>query len=422
MERHLLIACYYFPPYPSIGGRRTAKLARALAERGWTVHVIGAANPYPAQSRWTGETRHERIRYYPLPLRYPKPLLYPEEPGLREETLGLKLRARLAAAWYRRTQQGRIFDPTLRWEAQFTRQAELLLDQYPIRTLWVSISPHYYAWYAARIRQRRPDLHLLLDFRDPWLRMRDFGMQSMSPGQLARERAIVAETLGAADAVTGTSEFNVGEFEGLCKPGVVPEVIEHFYDPAELQPYLDAAAPPPGGVIRLVYGGTLYSDVEPALRSLSAALTRLQETDPEGYRRLRIDFYSHQRQYEGLFAAHAGQVQFMPPIGQAIFRELAASSMILILHAAHNQHIRTTKFYECLPFGKPYLYLGPAGGNYRFVREHGLGAAFDEAEPPEALAAFLSQAEAYVQAFRPGLPHELFSLGRQTDRITALIK
>ena len=46
---------------------------------------------------------------------------------------------------------------------------------------------------------------------------------------------------------------------------------------------------------------------------------------------------------------------------------------MLILLAEHNKDFKTTKFYEFLPFQKPYLYIGSLGEVSKIISEDKMG-------------------------------------------------
>ena len=54
-------------------------------------------------------------------------------------------------------------------------------------------------------------------------------------------------------------------------------------------------------------------------------------------------------------------ISIQPSIGKEIFKIISEADYVLILLADHNKDFKTTKFYEFLPFQKPYLYIGSLG-------------------------------------------------------------
>jgi hypothetical protein len=56
-----------------------------------------------------------------------------------------------------------------------------------------------------------------------------------------------------------------------------------------------------------------------------------------------------------------------------IFNVISESDFVLILLAEHNKDFKTTKFYEFLPFQKPYLYIGSLGQVAKNISEDEMG-------------------------------------------------
>jgi hypothetical protein len=62
-----------------------------------------------------------------------------------------------------------------------------------------------------------------------------------------------------------------------------------------------------------------------------------------------------------IFKSNADVVIFRKPIGNKIFKEIANAHYVIILLSEHNKNYLTSKFFEYLPYRKPYFYIGPEG-------------------------------------------------------------
>jgi hypothetical protein len=66
LSKKILLINYSFPPHPSVGGRRWAKLAKCMAEDGIQVFVINAVNTSSNNSSWIYDAIHSNIKIFPV--------------------------------------------------------------------------------------------------------------------------------------------------------------------------------------------------------------------------------------------------------------------------------------------------------------------------------------------------------------------
>jgi hypothetical protein len=410
----LLLICYRFPPFPGIGGRRWAKLAKGLAARGYELDVIAARNPHPETSLWTADVASERLRLHRLPPRYPMALLRPER------TLRGRLGFRLARAWLHLTQQGHVGDTSVRWRRQLHRTAAALIEQHDVRHVLVTGAPFRLFLYAAEIKERFPHLRLHLDYRDPWQGHPEHPLTGHDTRRERFEARIEAVAVARADVVTAPYVQMIEDLRARLDDRTTArfQVLEHFVDPDDLPA---PASPPDGDRLEIVFGGSLYRGVGPLLAELGAGLARLRETAPALYRRVRLTAYVTDGQPGDLSQQHPDVVTVAPPVApRELLRRAQAASLGLVLLLDHNRDYRTTKFHELLALRVPLLVLGPEGDVSRFVREHRVG----EALPPGRIATGLP---ALLQAVDGGatwnrdLDLTPWTLDHATDQLIALL-
>lgn len=420
-EKHILIACYFFPPYPSIGGRRTAKFCKYLARKGYVVHVIGVENPYQKESHWTKEVQHENIRLYQLPLTYPKVLLMQADYEDGNRSLLNRILYKLTTVYYQLVQKKRIYDPTFLWGKIFRKAALSIIQKHNIKDIIVSAAPYYYAYYAALLKREMPELNYIIDFRDPWLGMQNFGMQEMSASQQKHEKTLVEETIRQANFIVSPSSFVLDEFESMRQPETLRYEITHAYDSEDVNPYLTKEIRRASdNLIRLVYGGSLYSDIEPTLQKLRKILDLIRIELPEVYKRLDCSFYVNEHRYSAIFSEHKEVTSFYQPIGKEIFCKVMEADFVLIFGTEFSKNFRTTKFYEYLPFQKPYFYIGPKGDTYHFIQKHQLGLCFENNDGKEKIMSSFQHLDTYQEGFSQGIDYRDFSLERQTEKLIQL--
>ena len=358
--RHVIVLCHDFPPNSGIGGRRWGLLARGMADRGWRVHVV-KADPLPGadDSPWRDEVKHSNIEVHSLPRGYPQILLHRSRRTFQGSLVD-KIRFRLTLAWVRSVYPGTPYDISLGWEPMLLPCLKRITDTHPVQWMFATGAPWDMLRVAALHKKLNPQdaLRLWVDFRDPWLLDEPhYGMANLSPqkykGELAKARAIMDQ----ADVVSGPYQPLLDTFVEagfLLGERPRPVVLPHYYVPSDSIP---TRTLPKDGIIRIVYGGTVYSHTGPALEAMAADLELLRVRQPEIYARFRIDFYTSERSIvERIFANHP-EVRAHAGIGLAIAGEVARASWFIIL-AYNKKNYPTTKYYEFQPLGTPYLHVG----------------------------------------------------------------
>jgi hypothetical protein len=423
MDKNILVASYYFPPYPGIGGRRMAKFCKYLVQKGYTIHIIKVENPHAENSQWLKDIDHPNIKLYSLPLSYPKVLMMAPDYQKKKSTLAGRINYRFTRLYYSSIQKKRIYDLTFRWKEQFTALAESLIKKYSIKNFIVSVSPYYYAYYAALIKKRHPELNLIIDFRDPWLTVPDYGLQSMSPRQKKNEHRIISEVIASADYLISPSIFVLDEFKPFRKNWDHFMEIPHAYDWDDIKTHVNKIpdASEQSQKMKFIYPGTLYTDILPSLLKLNEVLNYLKVNHPAVYANLEFDFYVNEIGYKENFLEHSC-VRFHKPIGEKIYEKVRTSTIVLILYADHNKNYRTTKFYEFLPFQKKYLFIGPKGDTYHFIEKYQLGNSFEDNVSVERMADYFLKMNEGGSVYLPLIDYNSFSFSKQTDRLIGLFK
>jgi len=421
MSKKLLIACYFFPPCPSIGGRRSAKFAKYLAKQGDEIHVIQAVNPFSNISPWLKDIENEKkIQRHELPLRYPVEFVIPPK------SLFGKIRYRLYTQFFNLfyAKKNR-YDYTIFWEQQYLKMAESLITKHGITNILISGPPFYYAHQTIKLKDKFPNLNIIVDFRDPWIGSPYYGMSSLKQKQQNFEIALLNEVYQKADYFIGPNMFLLNEQKKYILPGNSngAEFVEisHAFDKDEMIVFKDKQS---GSIdkINLVYGGQLYPGTDEILKEFSATLLELRKTDPELYGALQIDFYSPEKGPKRFFKEHEGTVYFHEPVGNEIMSKIAQSTFCMILLAEHNKDFKTTKFLEYSALRKPFIVLGNKGYVARFVEENNLGVSFD-AGSISGLGSFLKSGKEYIASKY----NRTFDLGEFTfeavsDKLRNLLK
>lgn len=378
MKKNILIVCLFFPPSPSIGGRRSAKFAKYLAKKGYDIHVIQAENVFPNTSPWFKDIEATNINRHVLPLNYPREFVLPVKSLLQ------KVKYRLINLYFSifHPQKNR-FDYSFFWERQFLKKAESLIVSHNIKNIFVSGPPFYYSLYTVKLKEKYPYLNIILDFRDPWIDSPYYGLSILNPKQKQYEIDALNKVYKSANYFTAPNTFLLSR----QKEYILPELKEgaklvelpHAYDIEEVSPYIQKV-PCLGlnGKIKFVYGGQLYTGTGDVLKALNDTLDNIKINDVELYNTLEFEFYTPDTDKAELFTNHKEIVFFHKPIGNKIMSKIADSTFVLIILAHHNKDFRTTKFLEYAVLRRPFLVFGEKGHVADFVEENNLGRAFDK--------------------------------------------
>ncbi len=380
-KRHILIINFDFPPNQGIGGRRWAKLAKQLAQEDYIVQVIKADEVQGnAKSTWADDVAHPHIHVHSLPRTYPQILSHPKSDLLS------KIRYRLAKREIEKKEEGTIYDISIGWNKVMTPCAESLIDQHAIVNVIATGAPWNVLTYAAALKEKFPNINLIIDYRDPWMNARNYGMLGLSATRKKAEEAKQSFVLQHANVVLSPYDYLTQELKEFAEAknlkGALFKVLTHFYDPQDI-PAQEALVDNNKAVI--VYGGDLYLEMDEQLNQLRNQLSYLKNNRNDLYAKVEVKIFTSNPNYEKFVGLDV--VKMHKSIGKKIFQELADANFALIMLSPSKRNDRTTKFFEYLPLRKPLLIISDEGSVTRFVQENNLGVIMSKDE--KALEAVL---------------------------------
>jgi hypothetical protein len=367
MSEHILLINYDFPPNQGIGGRRWGKLAKGLAKLGYTVHVIKAeAIPGNKTSPWISDVEHPNIRVTTIPRTYPTVISH------TGNSLWDKLSYRFAIWRLKRRVKGTIYDLSAEWGKHLTAACEKLCKEFPIRRIVATGAPWHMLYEVGQWNRSHFNLPYIVDFRDPWLNAKNYGMTQLNRDRKAFEAYKQKCVLESATVILSPypeilDELNSFAEKNDIKPGQFV-TLRHFYDEDDFIQILKA----PKSISQnknftIVYGGDFYQDMEQELIDLVSFFRVNRHSIPA----VVLQIYTDARIPEIILNIEG--IQVFKSAGKSFYQIANSADALLIILPKHKSHEFTTKFYDYMPLHKPYIVAAQGGPVADFVVANQMG-------------------------------------------------
>ena len=380
---HVAVVSYTFPPSREIGGRRWAKFSQQLARLGHRVSVVCADNG--AQTGWYRDAFPD-LEVTVLLRRYPDWL------SGQTRHIGEKLAYHLLTRVASRFLPQNWFDKGLAWKSEMLGALEAIHGQKPIDVLVVTGAPFSTLAWGAAFKIKYPKIRYVADMRDPWTWGHGYGMPGLNPKQKAYQAAQERLAVESCDLLCFPAPV-MGEVLAAKYPQARAKMhmLPHAYDPDKF-PATDATGARQG----FIYGGTLYNGMEPWFRDLAEIL---REHPQCGF---HWDIYSGTAYplISELFPQ--GQVSLKAPVSEEmLFAQITRARAYMLFFPERYKDFISTKFYEVVYTGTPFVYIGYPGEVSRFITENRLGVHILPEEMRERLPAFLNGDIPFEPGFFP---------------------
>jgi glycosyltransferase involved in cell wall biosynthesis len=373
--KRVVIVCFTFPPFPGIGGRRWAKFARCLHEKGHDIQVIAAKKAKESESTWYKDTADYIDRVHFLPSKYPEILT------VVPASLLQRFQYRLALVFVKiKNWRGNYFDPSSFYGPVVSAKVKDFIEK-GYNNVIISCGPFRMTGDLLQLKDQYPEVNFILDFRDPWANNKtSFGFQSIGKIRLNNEVLLEKEVISKADVVLSVSQ----------------EMNDYFYEVHGKS--LDSMVYIPNGLDRAdfanldrelntrknklwVFTGTLYHKSERVFSRFCDALFTIQETGrwPDG---LRLEFCGTVPPWFYIHTQKLGdKVQYIGNLGlNETYKKLAESSACMLFLTDDLAYSKSTKFFEYVAMKKPVLVMSLGGGAGNYVAEKNLGYNCTEQE------------------------------------------
>jgi hypothetical protein len=412
MKEHVLLVNFDFPPNQGIGGRRWGKLAKGLARLGYVVHVIKADSITGNKtSPWTPDVEHPNIRVTSIPRTYPSVISH------TGKSLWDKLHYRFALWRLKRKVKGTIYDLSAEWGKPLIRACEKICHDFPIKRIIATGAPWHMLYELGEWNKAHVNLQYIVDFRDPWLHAKNYGMADLDAERKAFEAYKQERVLTLADVILSPDPAILEELQAFAKVRNKPTgrfaAIRHFYDEDDfLGLHSLENAKSDKQAFTIVYGGDLYQDLQPELRDILSFFTEKGANNPH----IELQIYTDARVPD--FIHGIPGIRIFPAAGKSFYAIANAADALLILLPKHKRHEFTTKFYDYMPLRKPYIVAAQGGPVADFVVNNQMGYIWKSDNRYPWHENLLSE----TFNFHPAYDISAFSLTAAANQLTTLFK
>lgn len=364
---NFLLINYDFPPNPGIGGRRWAKIAKYLAQSGHHIHVVKADFPNGMHpSAWENDVVNDHIHVYNAPRKYPTALSHPQSSWTGKIKFHIQKRIML---W---REKGTIFDQSIGWDKSMIPICRNIIRKEKITAIIATGAPWNLLVYSAQLKREFPNCKLLVDFRDPWLTARNYGMEGLSAARKKSESEKQQFVFEHADVVSNPYEYLTHQLQkwstAHCKHQPNFITLAHFFDEQDFPE--NTSTKSDATTFKIVYAGDIYYGSEPQWNALADLMEDIKHR-AGGQLNVRLDLYTSAKIPSSI--ANKSWAHSHAPIGKSIFNIMHTADALLIVLPENKKDECTTKFFEYLPLRIPILAVSPTGGVTQFIEENRLG-------------------------------------------------
>lgn len=361
-----LIICFTFPPYPGIGGRRWAKFAKYLNREGVDIKVISAKKKKDGVSTWLTDIEEYKDRISYLPTHYP--LILTTVP----KTIIEKIRYKLALIYVKLLTKGNYYDYSVFWKRTLLHRVEKEIKA-GYHNIIVSCAPFTTAFYISELKEKYPNINLIVDFRDPWTdNETSFGFSTLGKKRMDFEKFKEYKTTQRADYIITVSDTMTYYFERLASDNSKSLTLKNGFDSEDFGGLLNKSHA--NSQLRFIFTGTFYNKALHVLKSLCEALNDLKLSNKEIYKNLKFDFYGSVPTEFHSVVDDIDIVSFNGSIGKdEVYKQIRESDVTMLFLTDDLNHSFSTKFYEYIAQKKPIAVFSKAGDTANFIEQNNLG-------------------------------------------------
>ncbi len=366
---NVLIVCHGFPPNPGVAGRRWAKFAKYLQKSGYNIFVISSENLKEQESDWIKDITGINVEY--LPYRFPK--------VIATNKLGFlnKIKYRFWLFVLKLLNRGNFYDRSFFWKRQIRKKVSEYIETKNINTVIVTAGPFFLSYYVTLLKNKYPHVKFIVDFRDLWTGDSEItSFSTLNTKRVEHEKFFERRTIMQADIILTVGEKMSSYFNSLAINKIV-YTLPNGYDEDDFKNIPISIEESTSGLIKLVFAGTLYINLNYILIPFFEALFKIKRGDPELFKRLRFEFYgTFPEQYKGLITYyHLNEIIYINdklPLSEIYSKIKNSTACLLFLNDVYNFAL-STKFCEYISQNKKIVVVANKGQTSQFIVSNQLG-------------------------------------------------
>ena len=414
-NRNLLLMCYSFPPNTGIGGRRWAKFAKHLAKRGYIVHVICNENKEQKVSKWQNDVQHENIKIYPIDAFYPQSFSFSAK-----RTVLNRISFRFWHAFLGLYSKGLIFDRTIFWKRKLLSLSENIIKEMNVKNVIVTIPPYHLAKHAIDLKERLPEINLILDYRDPWTDNKTFhGFKNLPKKRLEFELETEKKILAAAEtAISTTGQMRAWALEKLGQQHSKKcIVISNGFDREEINLNVQIQK---NEKITFLFAGSIYTNLEYLLVPFFDFLNEQEINDPSFIDKYEFLFYGSvlEKYKELVISKNINSVAFKGSVSrEELNQHYLESDFFMMFTVKDHAYNFNTKYFEYLAYKKPIIHFSPNGAVTAFLLRNNLGYGVRPEMVKEDLSTLFELIDQKKFVFNFDFDPEQYEVGNLTSEL-----
>jgi hypothetical protein len=399
---NVLIVCHGFPPNPGVAGRRWAKFAKYLHKSGYNVQVIASEKITDSSSNWNNDIEGIPVEY--LPYKFPKVIT------LNKSGVLNKLKYRFWLFVLKILNRGNFYDRSFFWKRQITKKISHYIETKNINTVIVTAGPFFLSYYVTLLKNKYPGVKFIVDFRDLWTGDSEItSFSTLSKKRILHEQFFERRTILQADVVLTVGEQMSTYFDSLAINKQVYTLPNGFdeddFDQIEIEKDND-----PSDLIKLVFAGTLYINLEYILIPFFEALVKLREENLNLFNKLRFEFYGTFPESYKVLVNKYNLNEIISyneklPLNKIYSKIKNAKACLLFLNDVYNFAL-STKFCEYISQNKKIIVVSNKGQTSEFITSNQLGYWISPKDPYKDLLTCLGN----LQTASPEQPKSTFDV------------
>lgn len=374
---NILIVCHGFPPNPGIAGRRWAKFAKYLHKSGYNVHVIASEKITDTSSNWNNDIKGIPVDY--LPYKFPKVIT------LNRSGILNKIKYRFWLFILKLLNRGNFYDRSFFWKKQITKKVSECIETKNINTVIVTAGPFFLSYYVTLLKNKYPHVKFIADFRDLWTGDSEItSFSSLSKKRILHEQFFERRTILQADVVLTVGEQMSRYFDSLAINKKV-YTLPNGFDEDDFDQVVIEKDNDPSDLIKLVFAGTLYINLDYILIPFFEALVKLKEDHLNLFNKLRFEFYgTFPESYKVLVNKYnlneVISYNEKLPLNKIYSKIKNAKACMLFLNDVYNFAL-STKFCEYISQNKKIIVVSSKGQTSEFITSNQLGYWISPKDP-----------------------------------------